>query len=118
MSLKKKKIRRLTKLGETCRKIIEGEITLLPQLTEEDYNFSIGRFIKIKETRLQKKFHLDFNLNNNKNIIWDTLFLSEVISREITDPNTIKEIPTEDKLQKDITEEIVQKNKYIKQRQI
>jgi len=94
------KIIRLTKLGETCRKIIEGEITLFPKLTEEDYNFSIGRFIKTKETIIQKRmidsknFHLDFNLDNNKKIIWDMLFLSEVISRQITDINTINEILT------------------------
>ena len=94
------KIIRLTKLGETCRKIIEGEITLFTKLTEEDYEFSIGRFIKTKETIIQKRmidsknFHLDFNLDNNKQIIWDMLFLSEVISRQITDPNTIKEILT------------------------
>lgn len=100
LETQEEKIRRLTSLGETCRKIIEGETTLFTKLTEEDYNFSIGRFIRTKEQIISKRmldnktFSLGFNLDNNKNIIWDLLFLSEVISRQITDPNVIKEILT------------------------
>lgn len=94
------KIRRLSTLGETCRKIIDGEISLFANLNEEDYDFAIGKFIRTKEKSIQKRmgnaknFYLDFNLDNNKNIIWDMLFLSEVISRQITAPNAIKEILT------------------------
>lgn len=98
LETQEEKMRRLTTLGETCRKIIEGEITLFPKLNEYDSNFSIGRFIHTKEKSIQKRmidtknFYLDFNLDNNKKIIWDMLFLSEVISRQITDSKTIKEI--------------------------
>jgi len=90
--------KKIYELGKIVREIIDGKKSLFNDQTTENIFFSIMRFNQLKEKSINKRmidgvnYYLDFNLNDNKHMIWDMLFLSKVITKQITDPASIYEI--------------------------
>lgn len=80
---------------EFVRKVLAGDERAVV-LFNQSYDAAVARFMKLKETVVEKVYRLDsnyrydlyFDLQESRKIIWDILFLAELIKSECsTDPD-------------------------------
>ena len=82
-------------MSEFVRKVLAGDERAVV-LFNQSYDAAVARFMKLKETIIEKvsidsSYDLIFDIEKSRKLLWDLLFLAEIVKYESAKDPVIKQ---------------------------